>query len=144
MSTLSGSHRRWGWGLCYCRDPHPSFTRGSRIENRTMQGWPHRGRQNHPQRLVLWLHLWTGQPGCQRVCRGMPCHPLTDPELEEQLTCDPDTQIQAWFCHCSSYSRASAFLWLLLSHLETGGGMLACSLLPSLWCLTRIVALGGS
>lgn len=56
MRTLSGSHRHCGWGLCYCRDPHPSFTRGSRIENRTMQGWPHRGRQNHPQRLVLWLH----------------------------------------------------------------------------------------
>lgn len=50
------SHRRWGWRLCHCRDPHPSFTGGSRIENRTMQGWLHRGRQNHPQRLTFWLH----------------------------------------------------------------------------------------
>lgn len=85
------SHCRWGWRLCHCRDPHPSFAGGSRIENRTMQGRPHWGRQNHPQRLTFWLH---SADRSTRLCREMPCHPLTDPELEEQLTCDPDTQIQ--------------------------------------------------
>lgn len=68
MSILSDSlTARWGQGLCHCRDPYPSFTAGSRIENRTMQGWPHQGRQNHPQRLTLQTVNQAAR-GCAEGC----------------------------------------------------------------------------